>query len=471
MSKNTLYDKVWDAHTVDRLDSGQDQIFIGLHLIHEVTTPQAFAMLKEIGAGVAFPDRTVATVDHIIPTALSRMRPYEDEQAERMMAALEENVSEFGVRFLHLDSGRQGIVHVIGPELGLSQPGMTIACGDSHTSTHGAMGALGFGIGTTEVGHVLASQTLALNRLRVKRVSVTGALGAGVAPKDVILRIIRELGVKGGLGFAYEYGGGVFDAMSMEGRMTVCNMSIEGGARIGYVNPDEATFDYLEGREFSPVGEGWERALAYWRSVASDEDAEYDDFHEIAGESIEPMVTWGINPGHSVAISEPLPEVSRFSGEDRKTAERGYAFMGLRPGEPILGAKIDVAFLGSCTNSRISDLREGARLMAGGRVHPDVRMLVVPGSQQVKRQAEEEGLHEIFREAGAEWREAGCSMCLGMNPDKLEGAERSISSSNRNFIGRQGSPRGRTHLGSPALVVSSAIAGRIADPREMEGAA
>ena len=470
MSKNTLYDKVWDAHTVAKLDSGQDQIFIGLHLIHEVTTPQAFSMLKEVGAGVAFPDRTVATVDHIIPT-LSQLRPYEDEQAEKMMAALEQNVSEFGVRFLHLDSGRQGIVHVIGPELGLSQPGMTIACGDSHTSTHGAMGSLGFGIGTTEVGHVLASQTLALNRLRVKRISVSGALASGVTPKDVILRIIHDLGIKGGLGFAYEYGGEVFDGMPMEGRMTVCNMSIEGGARIGYVNPDRTTFDYLEGREFCPEGEAWERALAYWKSVASSDDAEYDDFFEIEGESIEPMVTWGINPGHSIAISEPLPEMSRFSGEDRKTAEHGYEFMGLKPGEAILGTKVDVAFLGSCTNSRISDLREGARLIAGGKVHPKVRMLVVPGSQQVKQQAEAEGLHEIFREAGAEWREAGCSMCLGMNPDKLEGAERSISTSNRNFIGRQGSPRGRTHLGSPALVVSSAIAGCIADPREMRESA
>ncbi len=467
MSKNTLYDKVWDSHTVAELDSGQDQIFIGLHLIHEVTTPQAFAMLKEVGAGVAFPDRTMATVDHIIPTKLSHIRPYEDEQAERMLAALEHNVNEFGVRFLHLDSGKQGIVHVIGPELGLSQPGMTIACGDSHTSTHGAMGSLGFGIGTTEVGHVLASQTLALNRMKVRRIEVTGALRAGVSAKDVILRIIHDLGIKGGLGFAYEYGGAVFDAMSMEGRMTVCNMSIEGGARIGYVNPDQTTYDYLEGREFSPQGEAWERGLAYWKEIASGTDAEYDDVHEIAGETIEPMVTWGINPGQSVAVSEPLPEVGRFSGEDQKTAEQGYVFMDLKPGDSILGTKIDVAFLGSCTNSRISDLREGAHLMEGHKVHPGVKMLVVPGSQQVKRQAEEEGLHEIFLAAGAEWREAGCSMCLGMNPDKLEGAQRSISSSNRNFIGRQGSPRGRTHLGSPALVVSSAIAGSIADPREI----
>ncbi len=466
MSKNTLYDKVWDSHTVAKLDSGQDQIFIGLHLIHEVTTPQAFAVLKEIGAGVAFPDRTIGTVDHIIPT-LSQIRPYEDEQAEKMMAALEQNVNEFGVRFLHLGSGKQGIVHVIGPELGLSQPGMTIACGDSHTSTHGAMGSLGFGIGTTEVGHVLATQSLGLNRLKVKRIEVTGVLNSGVTPKDVTLRVIHDLGIKGGLGFAYEYGGDVFDAMSMEGRMTVCNMSIEGGARIGYVNPDQTTFDYLEGREFSPEGDAWERGVAYWREIASGDEAEYDDIYEIAGESIEPMVTWGINPGQSVGISQPLPDVNSFAGEDRKTAEQGYDFMDLRPGDSILGTRVDVAFLGSCTNSRISDLREGARLMKGNKVHPGVRMLVVPGSQQVKQQAEEEGLHEIFTEAGAEWREAGCSMCLGMNPDKLVGAERSISTSNRNFIGRQGSPRGRTHLGSPSVVVSSAIAGCIADPREM----
>ena len=466
MAKNTLYDKIWDSHIVAKLDSGQDQIFIGLHLIHEVTTPQAFGMLKEIGARVAFPRRTIGTVDHIIPT-LGQARPYEDEQAEQMMAALEENVNEFGVRFLHLDSGKQGIVHVIGPELGLSQPGMTIACGDSHTSTHGAMGSLGFGIGTTEVGHVLATQTLALNRLKVKRIEVAGALRTGVTPKDVTLRVIHDLGVKGGLGFAYEYGGDVFDDMTMEGRMTVCNMSIEGGARIGYVNPDQTTFDYLQGREFSPEGEAWERGLAYWKKMASGEDAEYDEVYGIAGESVEPMVTWGINPGHSVGISQPLPEVGSFAGEDRKTAEHGYEFMGLKPGESIRGTKVDVAFLGSCTNSRISDLREGARMLKGNKVHPKVRMLVVPGSQQVKRQAEEEGLHEIFIEAGAEWREAGCSMCLGMNPDKLVGAERSISTSNRNFIGRQGSPRGRTHLGSPAVVVSSAIAGCIADPREM----
>ena len=465
MSERTLYDKVWDKHTVSKLESGQDQLFIGLHLIHEVTTPQAFAMLEELDAKVAFPERTVATVDHIIPTQ-SLLRPLEDQQAELMMASLEQNVEKFGIRFLNKNSQMQGIVHVIGPELGLSQPGMTIACGDSHTSTHGAMGALGFGIGTTEVGHVLASQTLSLNRLKVRRIEVNGNLQDGILPKDIILRIIHDLGIKGGIGHAYEYAGTVFDNMDMEGRMTVCNMSIEGGARIGYVNPDKTTFDYLSGREFTPKGDDFKKAQIFWKSIASDMDAKYDDTFEIDADSIQPMVTWGINPGQSIGLSGTLPDPSFFSGEDIKTAEKGFEFMGLKPGTPIRDTKIDVAFLGSCTNSRISDLREGARIISGRKVNSKVRMLVVPGSQKVKKQAEEEGLYKIFEEAGAEWREAGCSMCLGMNPDKLIGAERSISSSNRNFIGRQGSPRGRTHLASPAIVTASAIEGRIADPRE-----
>jgi 3-isopropylmalate/(R)-2-methylmalate dehydratase large subunit len=468
MSERTLYDKVWDSHTVAKLPTGQDQLFIGLHLIHEVTTPQAFDILKERGLKVAFPERTVATVDHIIPT-LIQIRPFQDEQAEAMFAALEKNVGESGIRFLHLGTGRQGIVHVIGPELGLSQPGMTIACGDSHTSTHGAVGSLGFGIGTTEVAHVLATQTLALGRLKVRRVNVTGELRPGVFPKDVILRIIHDLGIKGGLGHAYEYGGAVFDRMSMEGRMTVCNMSIEGGARIGYVNPDETTLAYLRGREFAPQGGDFDRAAEYWRSVASEPGALYDDVFGIEGESIEPMVTWGINPGHSTGISEKLPRLEDFEGEERRTAEQAYAFMGLKPGAAVAGTRVDVAFLGSCTNSRLSDLREGARILKGRKVHPKVKMLVVPGSQRIKEQAEKEGLHEVFLEAGAEWRGAGCSMCLGMNPDKLVGAERSISSSNRNFIGRQGSPKGRTHLGSPATVAASAVEGCLTDPRGFQG--
>ena len=466
MSERTLYDKIWDSHIAARLDSGQYQLFIGLHLIHEVTTPQAFAALKEHGSGVAFPERTIATADHITPT-LTQLRPFEDEQAEAMMAALEQNVNEHGIRFFNWASGKQGIVHVIGPELGLSQPGMTIACGDSHTSTHGALGSLAFGIGTTEVGFVLETQTIVLNRLKVHRINVGGALRRGVYPKDVILRIIRDLGIKGGIGYAYEYAGDVFEDMSMEGRMTVCNMSIEGGARAGYVNPDETTFDYVEGREFAPKGESFGRAKAYWKSIASDRDAEYDRVTDIDGAAIEPMVTWGINPGHAVGITEKLPDPESFEGEDRNTAEQGYQFMGLKAGDAIAGTKIDVAFLGSCTNSRISDLREGARVIRGKKVSPKVRMLVVPGSQLVQAQAEEEGLHEIFREAGAEWRDAGCSLCLGMNPDKLIGDERSISASNRNFIGRQGSPRGRTHLGSPAMVVASAVEGCLTDPADM----
>ncbi|MEE9275574.1 MAG: 3-isopropylmalate dehydratase large subunit [bacterium] len=463
MSERTLYDKVWDSHTVTQLESGQDQIFIGLHLIHEVTTPQAFDMLKETGSKVAFPERTIGTADHITPT-LTQIRPFEDEQAEKMIASLEQNVDEFGIRYLDLDSGRQGIVHVIGPELGLSQPGMTIACGDSHTSTHGAVGSLAFGIGTTEVGYVLDTQTICLSRLKVHRISVKGELGEGVYAKDVILKIIHELGIKGGIGHAYEYGGEVFDRMTMEERMTVCNMSIEGGARIGYVNPDETTFAYIEGREFAPQGEDFGRAVEYWKSVASDADAVYDAVTEIDGSALEPRVTWGINPGHSVGVTEKLPALDEFPGEDRKTAERAYDHMALKPGDAIAGTRIDVAFLGSCTNSRISDLREGARVLKGNKVDRRVKLLVVPGSQKVKEEAEREGLHEIFQEAGAEWREAGCSMCLGMNPDKLVGAQRSISSSNRNFIGRQGSPQGRTHLASPAVVAASAVAGCIESP-------
>ena len=465
MSERTLYDKIWDSHTVAVLETGHFQIFVGLHLIHEVTTPQGFAMLNESGSEVAFPDRTFATMDHILPT-LTHIRPYEDGQAEEMMAALERNVSKHGIQFFNLASGRQGIVHVIGPELGLTQPGMTIACGDSHTSTHGALGALGFGIGTTEVGHVLQTQTLSLSRLKVHRINFRGSLAECVNAKDVILEIIRKLGIKGGLGHAYEYGGKVFESMPMEERMTVCNMSIEGGARIGYVNPDEVTFEYLKGKEFSPRGEEFEEAKRYWKSVASDLDAVYDKTTDFEASALEPMISWGINPGQTIAVSENLPLLKEFSDAERETSEKTFAHMDLKPGAPILGTPIDVAFLGSCSNSRISDLREAARAMEGKKVNSNVKMLVVPGSQKVKAQAEEEGLDKIFVAAGAEWRDAGCSMCLGMNPDKLVGAERSVSSSNRNFIGRQGSPTGRTHIASPVTVAASAIAGRIADPRE-----
>ncbi|ADN01099.1 3-isopropylmalate dehydratase large subunit [Spirochaeta thermophila] len=466
MAGKTLFQKVWEAHVVDRLPTGQYQLFIGLHLLHEVTSPQAFAALREKGLKVAFPERTFATVDHIVPTH-DQGRPFVDPQAERMMQELEKNVREFGIRFFNLESGRQGIVHVIGPELGLTQPGMTIACGDSHTSTHGAFGSLGFGIGTSQIRDVLATGTLAMEPLKVRKIEVNGRLGPGVTPKDVILFIINRLGVKGGIGYAYEYAGDVFEDMEMDGRMTVCNMSIEGGARIGYVNPDEKTFAYLKGREFAPRGEAWDRAVAYWRSVASDPDAVYDDVVVFDAAEIAPMVTWGITPGQSVPVDGVLPDPAALPESEREIAELAYRHMGFRPGMRILGTRIDVAFVGSCTNGRISDLRAAAELVRGKKVAPHVRAFVVPGSMQVKRQAEEEGLHEIFMDAGFEWRGAGCSICLGMNLDRLEGDQISASSSNRNFIGRQGSPKGRTLLMSPQMVAAAAIAGEVVDIREV----
>ena len=462
----SLLDKVWDAHTVRELPDGQTQLFIGLHLIHEVTSPQAFAMLREMGLKVRFPKRTFATVDHIIPTD-SQLRPLQDALAEEMMVALEHNCREHGIRLFDPASGHQGIVHVIGPELGLTQPGMTIACGDSHTSTHGAFGAIAFGIGTSQVRDVLATQCLTLQRPKTRRIDVTGKLGGGVYAKDVILAIIRRLGVKGGVGYAYEYGGPVIDAMSVEERLTICNMSIEGGARVGYVNPDETVFDFLRGREYAPKGEAWERALAWWRGMASDPDAAYDDRVELDGAAIEPTVTWGINPGQACGVNEPLPHPDRVRDAERASVAEALAFMELEPGRPVAGTPVDVAFIGSCTNGRLSDLREAARVARTGRVAPGVRALVVPGSQEVARRAEAEGLDEVFRAAGFQWREPGCSMCLAMNPDKLVGRELCASSSNRNFKGRQGSPRGRTLLMSPAMVAAAALHGRVVDVREV----
>jgi 3-isopropylmalate/(R)-2-methylmalate dehydratase large subunit len=461
-----LLDRVWDIHSVRELPSGQTQLFIGLHLIHEVTSPQAFSMLREMKLPVRFPERTLATIDHIIPTQ-SQQRPYVDELAETMMVAIEHSCAEHGIRLYDPASGKQGIVHVIGPELGLSQPGMTIACGDSHTSTHGAFGAMAFGIGTSQVRDVLATQCLALTRPKVRRIDVTGELQPGVYAKDVILAIIRQLGVKGGVGYAYEYGGAVLDAMSIEERLTVCNMSIEGGARCGYCNPDQTTFDYLRGREFCPEGEAFDRAVQWWRSLASPEAASYDDRVEIDGSAIAPSVSWGINPGQNIGIDERLPRPSDARPEDRGSLEEAYGYMSLEPGEPIEGTPIHVAFIGSCTNGRISDLREAARVARTGKVAAGIKALVVPGSQAVARQAEAEGLHEIFRAAGFEWRLAGCSMCLAMNPDKLVDREICASSSNRNFKGRQGSPTGRTLLMSPAMVAAAAIAGHVTDVRSV----
>lgn len=463
----TLLEKVWDLHTVRRLPNGQTQLFVGLHLIHEVTTPQAFDMLRQRDIGVAFPERTYATVDHIVPTR-DQQRPFADDLAEAMMSALERNVREYGIRFADLSTERQGIVHVIGPELGLTQPGLTIACGDSHTSTHGAFGAIAFGIGTSQVRDVLASQCLAIDPLKVRRIVIDGALGEGVYAKDVILEIIARLGVKGGVGYAYEYAGAVVDQMAMDERMTLCNMSIEGGARIGYVNPDDTTYDYLSGRPFTPEGESFERAKLWWRSMASDDGANYDDEVVIDGSAIAPRVTWGINPGQSVSVGESIPDPTKMmSSKDAAETSEALDFMGFTAGAPISGTKIDVAFVGSCTNSRLSDLREAARVVRGHKVSSHVKALVVPGSKSVSQAAETEGLDEIFREAGFEWRSAGCSMCLAMNPDRLIGQEVCASSSNRNFKGRQGSPTGRTLLMSPAMVAAAAINGAVVDVRTL----
>jgi 3-isopropylmalate/(R)-2-methylmalate dehydratase large subunit len=460
----TLFHKVWNAHTVRRLPSGQTQLFIGLHLVHEVTTPQAFDMMRQHGWRVAFPHRTFGTIDHIVPTR-SQARPFLDVMAEDMAAALERNCRDAGIALWTPDNDNQGIVHVIGPELGLTQPGMTIACGDSHTSTHGALGAIAFGIGTSQVRDVLASQCLALDPLKVRRVDINGTLRPGVYAKDVILTIIRRLGVQGGVGFAYEYGGSTIDAMTIDERMTVCNMSIEGGARVGYVNPDARTYAFLRGRPFAPQGDAFDRAVTWWTGMASDRDASYDDRVTFDAAAIEPTVTGGINPGQSVGVNEALPGGSGAAGDPGDN--EAFAFMGFRPGGHIAGTRIDVAFIGSCTNGRLSDLEAAAQIVRGQRVAPHVKALVVPGSRAVSKAAEARGLHQLFTDAGFEWRGAGCSMCLGMNPDKLEGHQICASSSNRNFKGRMGSPTGRTLLMSPAMVAAAAIAGEVVDVRTM----
>ncbi|MCU0526171.1 MAG: 3-isopropylmalate dehydratase large subunit [Elainella sp. Prado103] len=466
MSKGTLFDKVWDLHTVSTLPSGQTQLFIGLHLIHEVTSPQAFAMLRDRGLKVLFPERTVATVDHIVPTD-NQARPFRDDMAEEMMRAIEENTKANQITFYNIGSGNQGVVHVIAPEQGLTQPGMTIACGDSHTSTHGAFGAIAFGIGTSQVRDVLASQTLALSKLKVRKIEVNGKLSPGVYAKDVILHIIRKLGVTGGVGYAYEYAGSTFEQMSMEERMTVCNMAIEGGARCGYVNPDQVTFDYLKDRDFAPKGVEWDQAVAWWQSIHSDADAEYDDVVVFDAAEISPTVTWGITPGQGIAVTETVPTPDSLSAADREIAAEAYKYMDLQPGTPIQGTPIDVCFIGSCTNGRLSDLREAAQVAKGRQVAAGVKAFVVPGSERVKQEAEAEGLDKIFAAAGFEWREAGCSMCLAMNPDKLQGRQISASSSNRNFKGRQGSASGRTLLMSPAMVAAAAVTGTVTDVREL----
>lgn len=464
----SLFEKVWQAHAVRTLANGQTQLLIGTHLIHEVTSPQAFGMLRDLGLQVAMPHRTFATVDHIVPTDQFN-EPFSDPLADAMIKELRKNCAENNITFFDRATGKQGIVHIVGPEQGITQPGTTIACGDSHTSTHGAFGAIAFGIGTSQVRDVLATQTMALNPLKVRRIEVNGRLRPGVYAKDVILHIIRVLGVNGGTGYAYEYAGEVFDRFSMEERMTVCNMSIEGGARVGYVNPDETTFAYLKGRPYAPQGADWEAAVARWRSIASDPGCNYDDVVKIDATEIAPTVTWGINPGQGIAITETIPDPTQAADDEKTSIEEALAYMKLAPGAPIRGTKIDVAFLGSCTNGRLSDFQEVAKYLKGRKVAPGVKAIAVPGSQGVAMLCESLGIDKVFSEAGFEWRAAGCSMCLAMNPDKLVGDQLCASSSNRNFKGRQGSPTGRTLLMSPLMVAAAAVTGAVADAREVFG--
>jgi len=466
MSRKSLFEKVWDAHSVKPLSNGQTQLFVGRHLIHEVTSPQAFGMLREKGLPVRYPERTFATVDHIVPTNESN-EPYSDPLADAMIKELRKNCEEFGVTFFDVSTGKQGIVHVVGPEQGLTQPGMTIACGDSHTSTHGAFGAIAFGIGTSQVRDLLATQTMALGKLKVRRIEVNGNLASGVYAKDVILHIIRQLGVNGGTGYAYEYAGDVFDRFTMEERMTVCNMSIEGGARVGYVNPDQTTFDYIKGRPYAPKDADWEKAVEQWKSFSSDEGCEYDDIVKIAAEDIPPTVTWGINPGQAIGVNEYIPSPDSVSADERAGTIEALEYMKLEPNSPLEGTPIDVAFLGSCTNGRLSDLEEVAKHLNGHRVKEGIKAIVVPGSQIVSLMAVEKGLDKVFIKAGFEWRGAGCSMCLAMNPDKLIGDQLCASSSNRNFKGRQGSPTGRTMLMSPVMVAAAAVTGKVSDARKV----
>ena len=466
MGKN-LYDKVFERHTVKQLSSGQYQLFMGLHMIHEVTSPQAFDMIRERGLEVRYPHRTKATVDHIIPTD-SQVRPLKDSMAEEMFNALEDNTKAANIEFFNTATGKQGIVHIIAPEEGLTQPGMTICCGDSHTSTHGAFGSLAFGIGTSQVRDVLATQTLAAAKLKVKRIEINGTLRPGVYAKDVALFIINKLGVQGGVGFAYEYAGEVFDNMSMDERMTVCNMAIEGGARIGYVNPDQTTYDYLKGRPFAPGEDKWAEAVTYWNSIASDADANYDEIVVYSADDIEPFVTWGIAPDQSIAINDSVPVLSDFSDNEKPLIQEAYDYMNFNAGEKLIGKKVDVAFIGSCTNGRISDFEEVIRLIKDSNltVPSSVKALIVPGSQEVRQELIAKGYDKIFTDKGFEFREAGCSMCLAMNPDKLIGNQICASTSNRNFKGRQGSSTGRTLLMSPAMVAAAALSGEVVDARQ-----
>ncbi len=461
----TLFQKIWDAHVVAQEPGSPAILYVDRHLVHEVTSPQAFAGLRARSLRVRRPEATVATADHSTPTR----GPVVDELARKQLQQLADNCRDFGITLYDQASDRQGIVHVIGPELGLTQPGLTIVCGDSHTATHGAFGALAFGIGTSEVEHVLATQCLLQSRPRTYEVRLEGRLAPGVSAKDVILALIARIGVGGGTGHVFEYRGSAVRAMSMEERMTVCNMSIEGGARAGLVAPDDTTFQYLAGRPLAPQGAAWERALGEWRGLPSDEGAAFDSSVTLPVEALAPMITWGTNPGMGMPVTEAVPDPARLSDPtQRAAAEKALAYMGLEPGKPLLGRPIDVVFIGSCTNGRLSDLRAAAAIFKGRKVAPRVRVLVVPGSRAVKSQAESEGLDAIFKQAGAEWRDPGCSMCIAMNGDQIEPGQYAVSTSNRNFEGRQGKG-GRTLLASPLTAAAAAVSGRVADARTLLG--
>ncbi len=468
-SPRTLFEKIWDAHVVTPETADTPAVlYIDLHLVHEVTSPQAFALLRERGLRLRRPERTLATMDHSTPTLPRRADgsfPFVDFQAAAQVARLTENAVHFGVELHGLGDEVQGIVHVIGPELGATQPGMTVVCGDSHTATHGAFGALAFGIGTSEVGHVLATQCLLQRRPKTLRVNVTGQLPTGVTAKDLVLAIIARMGVGGGTGHVAEYAGPAVRALGMEERMTVSNMSIEMGARAGLIAPDETTFRYLQGRARAPRGEAWERAVEGWRTFSTDEGARFDREVALDASALEPMITWGTNPAQAIPITATVPDPARAPGADRATLESALRYMGLSPGQAILGQPVNVVFIGSCTNSRLDDLRAAAKVMKGRKVK--LRTLVVAGSQSVKKAAEAEGLDRIFRDAGAEWREPGCSMCIAMNGDQLERGQYCVSTSNRNFEGRQGAG-GRTLLASPATAAAAAVTGAVADPRRLE---
>jgi 3-isopropylmalate/(R)-2-methylmalate dehydratase large subunit len=462
----TLAEKVYDAHVVRSAAGEPDLLYIDLHLVHEVTSPQAFDGLRAAGRTVRRPELTMATEDHNVPT-LDILAPIADPVSRAQVEALRKNAAEFGIRLAPMGDRDQGIVHVIGPQLGLTQPGMTIVCGDSHTSTHGAFGALAFGIGTSEVEHVLATQTLPQYRPKQMAVNVDGELAPGVSAKDIILAVIAQIGTGGGQGHVIEYRGSAIEALSMEARMTICNMSIEAGAKAGLIAPDQTTFDFLQGRPHAPQGADWDAAVEYWKTLRTDEGAVFDREVRIDAATLTPFVTWGTNPGQGLPISERVPDPADIADEDaRQAAEQALAYMGLTAGTPLREIKVDTVFLGSCTNGRIEDLRVAAELLRGKQVDPDTRMLVVPGSVGVKAQAEAEGLDRVFLDAGAEWRGAGCSMCLGMNPDQLKPGERSASTSNRNFQGRQGKG-GRTHLVSPAVAAATALTGKLTAPADL----